>query len=149
MNDDHDALRDALTGDPLAAALASHPDEPKRAGSVRTLRRACMECRRDYAVNLHHITAHKFCSAACRSRSRHRACRPITAPASSRDVLAVDASPVPVEVASVAQVPAAAVPPPAVEDHVLTPGCEWHGDEARPRSCAYCAALARAAALAG
>jgi hypothetical protein len=35
--------------------------------------RACLGCRRDFQVNPRHAEEHKFCSAACRSRSRRRA----------------------------------------------------------------------------
>jgi len=55
-------------------ACAGHPGEgPGRPGECpRDETRVCRVCGAPFRVNPHHASEHRFCSAACRSKHRHR-----------------------------------------------------------------------------
>ena len=69
-----EAPGDALSREDGSEAAPNPPHASARfpqACGGRT--RACLACGGTFEVNVHHAQAHKFCSAACRSRHRHRA----------------------------------------------------------------------------
>ena len=63
--------RDAGSQDGAGTPLPS----PSAIQSVRKRARACLECGRDFEVNLRHAESYRFHSAACRSPYRRRAAR--------------------------------------------------------------------------
>jgi hypothetical protein len=55
-------------------ACAGHPNEGQgvSAEGHPSATRICGQCGASFRVNYRHVTVHRFCSAACRSKHRHR-----------------------------------------------------------------------------